>query len=167
MPKTERGTNALRKWDLSAPTTVNKVKGDKFKPDPAKGEWMRIEKGWISVPDLDAEATGDKIQFQISTKNQNEADDLLEIDDKDEVYTFPLEVEALGTNGNIQYIADPTKAIEMKDISGTLLKSDTDYYFNHLITGQDGAIGMKLKLLCNYTGEISLPDDEEWHDSAR
>lgn len=130
------------KWLIDAPTTVNKVKGVEFTPDSKKGAGFRITNGIMSVPSLDALASGDKIVFQISTQNQNEAADVYSINSEYEVVTYPLEYVMLGTNGPGIWHPDPKTGIPIPKeiIDGITLKSGRKYYLNMLITGQDGAI---------------------------
>lgn len=149
--------NARFKFDLEAPATVNKVKSTEWTPDPKKGENFRIERGNIAIPDLDAIATGDTIGFSISTQSYNELAAFPTISSEYEVYTW--QKEHIFTQNDQGWGENPKIKMELdKDISGVLLKSGKKYFLNHLITGQDGAIGMELNLFGQY---VDKPDDDD------
>lgn len=154
------------KKTIDAPATVNKVSSVKLLVDPQKGENFRCALGsHISVPDLDALATGDKIQFQISTQDQNEASALYEIDSEYEVYTFARTITFTQRDTDLEQ--DPNKKLMLDEgIDGLQLASGKDYYLNSLITGQDGAIPMKVHLRGNHTNNPDADDMKDMHNEA-
>ena len=155
--------NPNYKFTIDAPATVNKVKSIEFIPDITKGRSFRIAEGSsISVPDLDAIATGDTMQFQISTQSQSEASALYEISSEYEVYTFAREFGAFTTEGNQVIQEDPQKKLIMDGIDGIHLESGKKYYMNQLVTGQDGVLPMELNLRGSYTKK----DVEDFHNKS-
>lgn len=161
-------TNRLYKFEIDAPTTANKTKSLPIVPhnDEEKNAF-RIHRGWIGFTNKDAEATGDKIGFSISTVEWSEQADIKDIDDEHEVYSWEKTVEKLGTNGNRILYNEPTKFIPLgDDIEGTILKDGKKYYLNSLCTGQDGAdVTTQVKLLGQ---PVDVNDDElaDWHDNS-
>jgi hypothetical protein len=156
--------NPEYKFKIDAPATVNKVKGLEVVPDSSKGRSFRIEHGAISIPSLDALATGDTVQFQISIQDQNENAALYEINDENEVYTHAL--KATFTQLDEGLVPDPQKKIILPDISGIHLISGQKYYFNQLITGQDGALPMYVKLRGSYVNKPFGDDLADFHNKS-
>lgn len=158
-------TNRLFKFEIDAPGTADKVKSLEFTPQFKGKNAFRIEKAWIGFTNRDAEATGDKIGFQISTQNQNEAAALYDVDSEYEVFTWQKEENVLGTNGSHQVMNDPSKFIPIETIEGTILKNGKRYYLNSICTGQDGAdVTTQVKLLGH---PVDIDDHElaDWHDN--
>jgi hypothetical protein len=142
--------SGLYKFELSASPTVNKVGSTEFKLSPTKGASFYIEKLWIAVPDLDAIVATDQIAFQISTKDQNGADALYDIESEYEIATEFIDFHL--AEGSLTTLKDPTKEFELVNFRGVQLPKA--FYFNHLITGQDGAIGCYIKIKGNYSSVV-------------
>lgn len=151
--------SGMYKFDLDAAPTVNEVGSTKITLDTTKGSSFYIEKLWIAVPNLDAIAATDQIGFQLSTKNQNDEAALYDIESEYEIMTeffdFHL-AEAALTN-----LKDPTKEVECQNFRG--VQVPREFYMNHLITGQDGAIGMKVKIKGNYMNKAL---DADYHNKT-
>lgn len=152
-------TNSLFKFSIGAAPTVNQAATLEIIPDSKKGNMFRIEGGHIAVPDLDAIAATDQIQFQIATQDQNDAAALYDIASQYEVYTECYDFHL--AEAAITQLDDPTKKLELRKIEGTLLESGKRYYLTSLITGQDGAIGMKVCLFGHYVAT----EVDDWHNS--
>lgn len=155
-------TNKKYNVSLEAPSTADKVVSEKFQIDNDLGNMFRIEKAFVAFPEQDAEATGDQIGFQITTKSNNGAAALLEITDKNAVFTWLKEYNVLGTNGPqvLNYAA--SKMIPIEGIEGTLLEAGKDYYWNSICTGQDAAdVTTELVII----GHGVSTDIKDWHDN--
>ena len=146
--------SGMYKFELDAPQTVNKVSSTRFTLDQSKGASFFIERAWLSIPLKDAVATTDGFGVQISTKSNAEASALYGIDSENEViteYFYDVFTTDLIRNGK-----DAKVEIELPNFSGIMVGKE--FYLNHLVLGQDGAIGCVLKFKGNYSGKVLDPD---------
>ena len=97
-----------------------------------------------------------EIAFQISKNNQRDAASLIGIESDNEIMTEYLDFHL--AEAALTMLKDPTKEIELKNFRGLMLPKN--FYFNHLIMGQDGAIGMNIKIEGNYSGKVL---DQDYH----
>lgn len=145
------------KFNLDPAPTVNEVGSTKFNLDTQKGRSFYVEKLWIAAPDLDAIAAADQVAFQLSKKSQNDEATLYDIENDQEIMTEFLDfhlAEAALTN-----LKDPSKEVELENFRGLMLPKE--FYMNHLITGQDAAIGMYVKIKGNYSDKEL---DSDYHN---
>lgn len=141
-------TNKLFKLAIDAPATLNKAKSLLMALDKNEGKMFRIEKMWLSVV-LDAIVATDSLQFQISALSQNEATSLYPLDSEYEIFTKIWDFHQ--AEADIPNLVDPTVAIEVEGIEGTLLDCSEKNYLTILALGQAGATAAaKIKILGQY-----------------
>lgn len=141
------------KFDISAPSVADKVKSLEFVPDKTEGNSFRIQEIVIATTNRDAVASGDKIGFQISTKSQDGNAGLYDINSEYEVWTWQKTNVFTQNDTPTDSQDDPDKAVCIKDKtrSDIVLKSGKKYFFNSIITGQDGAdVTTEVKLHAQY-----------------
>lgn len=150
-------TNKLYKLAIDVPATLNKSKSLLMSLDKNEGKMFRIEKMWLQVV-LDAIAATDQIIFQLSTLAQDEKTALYDIVSEYEIFTkvFDFHLGEAALTG----LEDPTIAIEVDGIEGTLLDCSEKNYLCALVLGQAGATAtVKVKIL----GQYVRTEIEDWN----
>lgn len=159
--------NKLYKFTIEAPSVADQTKSREIKLDASKGKAFRISKLWVSWVLLDALATGDKQGIQFATVERNGETSLLNIDDKDEIFTWQQAWNVLGTNGPTVNYQDPNKCVEIPGVDGIMLEVDNRNYMISLATGQDGAdVVTYVKILGTYVGKTKNVDVNNFNNQS-
>lgn len=154
-------------FEISAPTTANRVKSFEFIPDKNKGNTFRIKQIDIGLTNRDAIASTDAVGFQITTTKQDEETALLSITSEYEVFTKKLVNTFTQRDDPGDSIEDIGKSLTIKDPSKNMdivLRSGKKYFFNSIITGQDGAdVTTQVKLWAQYQNSDLAEEYSEAH----